>query len=115
MAGVVAAIRGAMALPKNALPAVPEAVVLPRGIGPTVDLLRVLLKYRAEEAEVAQRLIASTADLEAIAVDDEADVPALHGWRREIFGDDALALKAGRIALAVRDRKPVVIRLDAGS
>jgi ribonuclease D len=115
VAGVVAAIRGAMALPKNALPAVPEAVVLPRGIGPTVDLLRVLLKYRAEESEVAQRLLASTAELEAIAVDDEADVPALHGWRREIFGDDALALKAGRIALAVRDRKPVVIRLDAGS
>ena len=39
-------------------------------------------------------------------------MPALHGWRREIFGNDALALKAGRIALAVRDRKPVVIRLD---
>ena len=52
------------------------------------------------------------AELEAIAVDDEAEVPALHGWRREIFGEDALALKAGRIALAVRDRKPIVIRLD---
>jgi ribonuclease D len=115
VAGVVAAIRGAMALPKSELPAVPEALVLPRGIGPTVDLLRVLLKYRSEESDVAQRLLASTSDLEQIAVDDEADVPALHGWRREIFGNDALALKAGRIALAVRDRKPVVIRLDASA
>ncbi len=115
VAGVVAAIRGAMALPKSALPAVPEQVVLPRGIGPTVDLLRVLLKYRSEESDVAQRLLANTADLEAIAADDAADVPALQGWRREIFGDDALALKQGRIALAVRDRKPVVIRLDASS
>ena len=111
VAGVVAAIRGAMALPKSELPAVPEPVVLPRGIGPTVDMLRVLLKYRSEESDVAQRLLANTSDLEQIAVDDEADVPALHGWRREIFGNDALALKAGRIALAVRDRKPVVVRL----
>ena len=55
---------------------------------------------------------ADVADLEAIAVDDEADVPALHGWRREIFGEQALALKAGRLALAVRGRRPVVIRLD---
>ena len=112
-AGVVAAIRSAMALPKSELPPVPEQVVLPRGIGPTVDLLRVLLKLRSEESDVAQRLLASTAELEAIAVDDQADVPALHGWRREIFGEDALGLKAGRLALAVRGRKPVVIRLDA--
>lgn len=111
-AGAVAAIQAALALPKSALPKLPEPVVLPRGIGPLVDLLRVLLKYRCEEAEVAQRLVASTADLEAIAMDDAADVPALHGWRRAIFGEDALALKAGRLALAVKGRKPAVIRLD---
>jgi ribonuclease D len=114
-AAVVAAIQAVMALPRSALPQLPEPVVLPRGIGPIVDLLRVLLKYRCEEAEVAQRLVASTADLEAIAVDDAADVPALHGWRREIFGEDALALKAGRLALAVRSRRPVVIRLGEGA
>jgi ribonuclease D len=111
-AAVVAAIKEALALPKAALPQIPEPVILPRGIGPLVDLLRVLLKYRCEEAEVAQRLVAGTTELEAIAVDDAADVPAMHGWRREIFGEDALALKAGRLALAVRGRKPVVIRLD---
>jgi ribonuclease D len=113
-AKVVAAIQDVLAMPKSALPQLPEPVLLPRGIGPTVDLLRVLLKHRCEEGEVAQRLVASTADLEAIAVDDAAaDVPALHGWRREIFGEDALALKAGRLALAVRGRKPAVIRLDS--
>lgn len=111
-AGIVEAIREAMALAREQLPRLPDPVVLPRGIGPTVDLLRVLLKYKCEEADVAQRLVAATADLEAIAVDDAADVPALHGWRRQIFGEDALALKAGRLALAVRGRKPVVIRLD---
>ena len=114
-AGVAAAIRGAMALPKDQLPRLPDVIVLPRGIGPTVDLLRVLLKYKCEEADVAQRLIANTGDLEAIAMDDAAEVPALHGWRREIFGEDALALKSGRLALAVRDRKPVVIRLPEAS
>jgi ribonuclease D len=114
-AAVVAAIQAALALPKSALPPIPEPVILPRGIGPIVDLLRVLLKYRCEEAEVAQRLVASTADLEAIAVDDRADVPAMHGWRREIFGEDALALKAGRLALAVHGRRPVVIRLDGAA
>ncbi len=112
-AGIVAATRGAMALAREQLPRLPEPTTLPRGIGPTVDLLRVLLKYKCEEADVAQRLVAGTSDLEAIAVDDAADVPALHGWRRQIFGEDALALKAGRLALAVRGRKPVVIRLDA--
>lgn len=112
-AGIVEAIREAMALAREQLPRLPDPVVLPRGIGPTVDLLRVLLKYKCEEADVAQRLVAGTSDLEAIAVDDAADVPALHGWRRQIFGEDALALKAGRLALAVRGRKPVVIRLDA--
>lgn len=111
-AAVVAAVQGALALPKAELPQLPEPAMPPRGIGPVVDLLRVLLKHRCEEAEVAQRLVAGTADLEAIATDDAADVPALHGWRREIFGEDALALKAGRLALAVRGRRPVVIRLD---
>jgi ribonuclease D len=111
-AGVVAAVKSALALPKEELPRLEEPVVLPRGIGPTVDLLRVLLKLRSEENEVAQRLVAGSSDLEAIALDDAADVPALHGWRREIFGEDALALKAGRLALAVRGRRPAVIRLD---
>jgi ribonuclease D len=112
-AAAVAAIQAALALPRSELPRLPEPVVLPRGIGPIVDLLRVLLKHRSEEAEVAQRLVASTADLEAIALADEAaDVPTLHGWRREIFGADALALKGGRLALTVRGRRPVVIRLD---
>ncbi|MGH7089900.1 MAG: ribonuclease D, partial [Stellaceae bacterium] len=52
-----------------------------------------------EEHEVAQRLVASAEDLEMIAADDAAPVPALAGWRRAVFGADALALKNGRLAL----------------
>jgi ribonuclease D len=74
----------------------------PSGLGPLIELLRVLLKRCCEVHQVAQKLVASSEDLEAIATDDEAPVPALTGWRREIFGADALALKHGRLALTVR-------------
>ena len=66
-----------------------------------VELLKVLLKMKSEENNVAQKLIAGTADLEAIAEDDMANVPALKGWRREIFGNAALLLKSGKIGLSI--------------
>ena len=69
----------------------------------------ILLKHKSEEYEVAQKLIASAADLEAIAEDDNADVLALNGWRKDVFGNDALLLKSGKIALsAVQDRIKVI-------
>ena len=81
---------------------------LPRGIGPLTDLLKVLLKMRCEDADVAQRLVASSADLELLAADGEkAGVPALEGWRREVFGDSALKLRSGEIALAANGRKVI--------
>lgn len=108
---VIAEIQAAMALPEHELPRAEVQVRLPRGIGPLIDLLRVLLKLRAEDSDVAQRLIANGGDLEAIALDDHADVPALKGWRREIFGTEALALKRGEIGIAVRDRRISVVPL----
>ena len=82
------------------------------GTGPLAALLKVLLSLRCEEAGVAQKLVSSAADVELIASDDEADVPALKGWRRELFGNDALALKHGRLALTSNGRKITIIRLD---
>jgi ribonuclease D len=73
-----------------------------------VELLKVLLRYEAETAGVAPRLIASAADVEAIAASDEADVTALKGWRREVFGERALALKQGKLALKLKGGKVVV-------
>jgi ribonuclease D len=81
---------------------------LPAGLGPTVELLKVLLRYEADASGVAPRLIASAADVEAIAASDEADVPALRGWRREVFGERALALKHGKLSLKLRDGKVAV-------
>jgi ribonuclease D len=110
---VVAAIEEALALATDQLPHLEPPPEVPRGIGPLVELLRVLLKLRSEESEVAQRLIATTADLEALAQHDDPELPTLRGWRREIFGEEALALKAGRLALTVREGKPVVVPLEA--
>ncbi|KZD09664.1 ribonuclease D [Oceanibaculum pacificum] len=93
------AVKRGTEVPKEDRPQLPERVELPAGRGPIVELMKVLLKLRCEENGVAQKLVANTGDLEAIAADDKADVPALQGWRREMFGDDALDLKQGRLAL----------------
>ena len=92
------------------LPAPPRADP-PPGLGPLIELLRVLLKQRCEEHQVAQKLLATAEDLEAIAADDEAPVRALSGWRREIFGRDALALKHGSLALTVRRNRISLVEL----
>ena len=67
--------------------------------GPSMELLKVLLKLKCDTHKVAQKLIASSSDIEALAADDNADVRALTGWRREVFGEDALRLKRGELAL----------------
>ncbi len=74
------------------------------------DLLRVLLKSKTENEGVAQKLIANSADLDALAA-GERDVPALKGWRREVFGNDALLLCEGQVALAVKGQKVVTVAL----
>ena len=102
---ILTAIAEGMAVPEAECPSPPPRSERPAGIGPVVDLLKVLLKMKCESHEVAQKLVASTADLEAIAADDRARVPALHGWRHDVFGRDALALKHGELALSVEGRK----------
>ena len=76
-----------------------------------VELLKVLLKARAEEAGVASKLIATVADLEKIAADDESDSPALQGWRRDAFGADALKIKRGELALVLDGGKVRVVEV----
>ena len=75
-----------------------------------VELLKVLLRMTSERHAVASKVIATVDDLELIAADDHADVAALHGWRRELFGEAALSLKHGRLALAIE--KGRVVRVD---
>ncbi|MBI3438379.1 MAG: ribonuclease D [Proteobacteria bacterium] len=84
---------------------------LPSSVGPTVELLKVLLRFEADRHQVAPRLIASASDVEAIAASDNADVEALHGWRRKVFGERALALKHGKIALKLENGKVAIEEL----
>jgi len=108
---LIEAVKAGLALPASAIPEIDRGP--PPAIPPILgDMLRVLLKIQCEAHGVAQKLIASSADLDQIAADDKADVPALSGWRREIFGDAALELKHGRIALSIQDRKAMVVAVE---
>ena len=97
--GILEAVRAGLEVPKEELPSLPPKDNLPDGMGPLIDLLKVLLKMRCEEQGVAQKLVANTSDLEQIAANDDAEVAALRGWRLEMFGKDALRLKSGQVAL----------------
>jgi ribonuclease D len=77
-----------------------------------IDLLKTLLRLKAEEAKVAPRLIASSDDIERIAAYEDDNVPALHGWRADVFGRDAIALRDGRLALALEKGEAVVVELE---
>jgi ribonuclease D len=112
---ILVAVAKGVATPESDAPQLPPAVEMPGGLGPVVELLKVLLKMKCERQQVAQKLVASTSDLERIAADDNADVAALHGWRREVFGNDALALKHGRLALTMNGKRIVIMPLDQPS
>ena len=111
-AAILAAVERGLSMAPGERPAPLAKPAAPSGIGPVVELLKVLLKAACDEHGVAQKLVANTGDLEQIAVDDDADVPALRGWRRSVFGEDALALKHGRIALAVKRRRLKVLPIS---
>ena len=109
--GILAAIERARAYAPQDLPEIDHSRDRLQVNPALSDLLRVLLKAKSEATGVAQKLIASAADLDAISA-GERDVHALKGWRREVFGEDALRLCSGRIALAARDGSIETIALD---
>ena len=111
-AGLIEAIEAGRKLKKNDLPPPPPVVENRPGIGPLVDLLKVLLKYCCEENQVAPKLIANVADLERIASDDNPDVKCMEGWRKDVFGGAAMDLKNGRLALASENNRILIIKRD---
>jgi ribonuclease D len=109
---LVEVIRAAVKNPEAAAPSVPRGGPPPNpASGAVVELLKVLLKARAEDAGVASKLIATVSDLEKIANDDNTDSPALQGWRREAFGEDALRLKRGELALVLDGARVRVVEV----
>ncbi len=103
-----AVARGLERDPKT-VPPVQRGEPMPPEAQAVVDLLRVLLKATAGRHGVAPKLIATSDELEQIARSDDADSAALRGWRRKLFGEDALALKRGELALVIREGEVTVL------
>lgn len=114
MADIVAAVERGLARDPKSLPKVERERRSTNGGAATVELLKVLLRQVAEAQKVAPKLIATVDDLEAIAADDDADVAALRGWRRDLFGSKALDLKHGRLALTIENRKVIALEWQDG-
>ncbi len=106
---ILAAIERGLARDPKTLPKIERERRNGVNVGATVELLKVLLRQVSEESGVAGKLIASVDDLESIASNDKADVAALSGWRRKIFGERALELKSGRLALTVENGRVVTL------
>jgi ribonuclease D len=105
---IVAAVKRGLARDVKTLPRLDRHKPAANGQA-TVELLKVLLRMTSERHGVAAKVIATTDDLDRIAADDAADVPAMHGWRRELFGEKALALKHGQLALAMERGRVVAV------
>jgi ribonuclease D len=110
---LIDAVKAGLARDPKMLPKLERRDSLPNGAAATVELLKVLLRMTSEKHQVAAKVIATTDDLEAIAMDDNADVGPLRGWRRDLFGELALALKHGRLALAIERGRVVALDRSA--
>ncbi|MDE2198193.1 MAG: ribonuclease D [Rhodospirillales bacterium] len=110
-ASLLAAIAAARALPESALPEAPSHREGPRPSPALVSLLKVLLAAKCEQHNVAPRLVANSEDIDRLALEAAPDIAAMQGWRHELFGADAQALKAGALALGVDGRKVKLLRL----
>ncbi|HKZ96792.1 MAG TPA: ribonuclease D [Hyphomicrobiaceae bacterium] len=111
---ILDAVKRGLARDVKTLPPLNHSQPLSPQATATIELLRVLLKAAAARHRVAPRLIAGADDLERIAVEAEPDVPALKGWRRQLFGDDALRLKRGELALTLAEGEVLAIAAKPG-
>ncbi len=109
---IIEAVKAGLARDPKTLPRFERARAAANGQA-TVELLKVLLRMTSEKHGVAAKVIATVDDLDRIAADDAADVPALSGWRRELFGEKAIALKHGKLALAVEKGRVVAVDKSA--
>ena len=110
---LIAKIKSSLDNAENYAPPPPKKRHMPANLGPTIEMLKTLLRLRTEYEDIAPRLVANASDIEQIAAfGQKAKVAALHGWRREIFGEDALAMLDGRIALRLEGRKVMAERVD---
>jgi ribonuclease D len=109
---IINAIKESLVLPDDALPKISRRKPPSQNTDPIVELLKVLLKLVCKSENVAPKLLANVEDLEKIAESDDADVKALHGWRYDLFGKNAIALKNGEVAFAIKDSEIYVFPIE---
>ena len=102
---ILALIGEIEAMPDDSMPAPPVPRETPRPSAALVSLLKVLLAAKCELHHVAPKLVANSDDIDRLASEERPNVPAMHGWRFDVFGSDAQALKRGEIALGVDGRR----------
>lgn len=108
---ILALILKASSLPLEECPQPKISEKSPPGHNVTMEMLKMLLKLKCDQHGVAQKLVATVSDLEDIARNAQGAIPALTGWRRDIFGEDALALKAGKLAITLKNNKIELLQL----
>lgn len=111
-ASLLAAIAAAKAIPEENLPRQERQREQNRASPALISLLKVLLNARAEQNNVAPRLIASADEIEALALENTENNPALHGWRAEMFGTDAQRLIRGEIALSAQGKRVKIVAVS---
>lgn len=109
---LLALIQKGVNLPLEDCPQVKKEVASPPGSSALLEMLKLLLKIKADKYNVAAKLIATSTDLEVIARTSDPNVPALEGWRREVFGNAALALKEGKVAIGIQNNRISLISLE---
>jgi len=110
--GLLDAVKKGLSTPPGECPQPDIRSRFPQDLTPVLEMLKMLLRIQASQHGVAARLIISGEDLEHLAVRDDADIPALKGWRYEVFGKEALALKNGQTALSLKNgrihKQPII-------
>jgi len=109
---VLAIVKEVLAQPADSLPVIPHRRPPAQNTDPVMELLKVLLKLTCQNENVAPKLVASIDDLEKLAEKDDADIPALSGWRYDLFGKYALAVKRGEMAFVLKDGQVTLIPMN---
>ncbi len=110
---LVEALNAAIDNADDYAPVLPKVKHMPPNLGPTTEMLKTLLRLRTEYVDIAPRMVANNADIEQLAAfGEKAEIAALSGWRREIFGEDALKMLAGKIGLRLEGREVIALPLE---
>ncbi|WP_321391065.1 ribonuclease D [Emcibacter sp.] len=110
---VLSYVKQALDMPDHELPVIARPRPPAMNVEPVMELLKVLLKHKCQKEGVAAKLVATMDELEKLAADDNADIPALHGWRFELFGKHALDLKHGKLGFSMKDGEIVLFPVEA--